>query len=88
MRRENRFNIFAGGIEGFESETKERDILKLSHGTAVILLLGEFRLLKRFLPERSIDGVFTRSSVRGVSLFPVLFPQEPLRPRCIEIADG
>ena len=30
-------------ILGFDSDTEQRDILKLSHGTAVILLFSEFR---------------------------------------------
>ena len=29
-------------IDGFDSDTEQRDILKLSHGTAVILLFSEF----------------------------------------------
>ena len=34
-----------GQINGFDSATEQRDILKLSHGTAVILLFSEFRFL-------------------------------------------
>jgi Ca2+:H+ antiporter len=43
-------------ISGFNEETEQRDILKMSHGTAIILLFSEFCLLpKRFRLEWSID---------------------------------
>ena len=29
-------------ISGFDSDTEQRDILKLSHGTAIVLLFSEF----------------------------------------------
>ena len=40
------FDFVAGDnrISGFDSDTEQRDILKLSHGTAVILLFSEFGL--------------------------------------------
>ena len=28
-------------IDGFDSDTEQRDILKLSHGTAIVLLFSE-----------------------------------------------
>ena len=31
-------------IRGFDTETEQRDILKLSHGVAVVLLISEFWL--------------------------------------------
>lgn len=31
-----------GQISGFDSDTEQRDILKLSHGTAIVLLISEF----------------------------------------------
>jgi len=33
-----------GQITGLDSDTEQRDILKLSHGTAIILLFSKFRL--------------------------------------------
>jgi len=40
----NRFDMVAGGdqIAGFDKDTEQRDILKLSHGTAIVLLFSEF----------------------------------------------
>jgi hypothetical protein len=31
-----------GQISGFDSDAEQRDILKLSHGTAIVLLISEF----------------------------------------------
>ena len=56
-------------ISGFEQETEQRDILKLSHGTAVVLLLSEFRLLsKRPRPKWSIDKVTAFQSTSRISI--------------------
>ena len=71
-----------GQITGFDSDTEQRDILKLSHGTAVILLFSEFCLL---LEPYSESGTLTcflfffLSSLRFVPHLPALFPQEPVR---------
>lgn len=56
----NRFNVAArnGQISGLDNEAEQRDILKLSHGVALVLLPSEFRFpLKLLLPEQFIDGV-------------------------------
>lgn len=65
-----------GQISGFDQDTEQRDILKLSHGTAIVLLSSEFLLLLKRLPlEWTVDKV-TISSLLRLSLFPALFPQE------------
>ena len=33
-----------GQLSGFDSNTEQLDILKISHGTAIILLFSEFNL--------------------------------------------
>lgn len=35
-------------IDGFDSDTEQRDILMFSHGTAIILLFSEFHLYFSF----------------------------------------
>ena len=45
-------------INGFDVDTEQRDILKLSHGTAIVLLFSEFHsfpFLTTLALERSID---------------------------------
>jgi hypothetical protein len=67
-----------GQITGFDSDTEQRDILKLSHGTAIVLLISEFLLLlKRFLPEWSADKV-TRFQVYLSYLYFQLFSHKSL----------
>ena len=40
-----------GQISGLDNETEQRDILKLSHGIAIVLLFSEFDLLLQSYPE-------------------------------------
>lgn len=40
-------------ISGFDTETEQRDILKLSHGTAIVLLFSEFLFCLRPSPYRA-----------------------------------
>ena len=58
-----------GQITGFDEDTEQRDILKLSHGTAIVLLLSESRLSPKPLrPERSIDKVAAFKSTFRTSI--------------------
>ena len=43
----------SGQITGFDTDTEQRDILKISHGTAIILLTSEFRFLAQISPPRT-----------------------------------
>ena len=65
-------------ITGFDSDTEQRDILKFSHGTAVILLFSEFSFFATLALEPTID-MFMYPSLRFVPHLPALFPQEPVR---------
>ena len=61
-------------IGGFDSDTEQRDILKLSHGTAIILLFSESDPpLQPLLLERYID-MLLYPSLRFVPRVPALFP--------------
>jgi hypothetical protein len=63
-----------GQIDGFDSDTEQRDILKLSHGTAIVLLFSEFDpTVATSPPERCID-VLLYPSLRLVPHLPALFP--------------
>ena len=61
-------------INGLDSDTEQRDILKLSHGTAIILLFSEFDPVVVILPlERRFDAL-SPPSLRFVPRLPAGFP--------------
>ena len=65
-----RFDMVAGNgqIAGFDQDREQRDILKFSHATSIVLLFSEFRLLlKRLRQERSIDKVTAFKSTFHIS---------------------
>ena len=60
-------------ISGLDSDTEQRDILKISHGTAIILLFSEFDPTVATLPlERWIDALLF-PSLRFVPHLPARF---------------
>ena len=65
-----------GQIVGFDRETEQRILLKLSRGTAIVFLFSEF-----ISPPKRHDPLtkLLHSSLCFVSLFPTLFPQEFVR---------
>jgi hypothetical protein len=61
-------------ISGLNSDTEQRDILKLSHGTAIILLFSEFDPAVVILPLGLRFDALSSPSLRFIPRLPAGFP--------------